>query len=94
MIEEERPVAVVFWSPMVEKAIAAMPMIEATIESYNKQVKLWKMDTYRNQRVAKRYGVTENPTIVIMHKGEPVATLVDTEVTEDNIRQALMNVVK
>lgn len=94
VIEEERPVAVVFWSPMVEKAIQAMPMIEATIESYNKQVKLWKMDTYRNQRVAKRYGVTENPTIVIMHKGEPIATLVDTEVTEDNIRQALMNVVK
>jgi len=94
VIDEERPVAVVFWSPMVEKAILAMPMIEATIESYNKQVKLWKMDTYRNQRVAKRYGVTENPTIVIMHKGEPIATLVDTEVTEDNIRQALMNVVK
>lgn len=94
VIDEERPVAVVFWSPMVERAIQAMPMIEATIESYNKQVKLWKMDTYRNQRVAKRYGVTENPTIVFMLKGEAIGTLVDTEVTEDNIRQVLMKVVK
>jgi thioredoxin reductase (NADPH) len=94
VLEEECPVAVVFWSPMVEKAIQAMPMIEATIGSYDKKVKLWKMDTYRNQRVAKRYGVTENPTIVFVHNGEVIRTLVDTEVTEDNIRQALMGVVK
>lgn len=94
VLEEERPVAVVFWSPMVQKALEMMPMIESTIDSYGDKVKLAKMDTYRNQRVAKRYGVSKNPTIVFFHKGEVVATLVEDEITEASIQKVLENCAK
>jgi len=93
VLEEGRPVAVVFWSPMVQKAIEMMPTIETTIDSYGEKVKLWKMDTYRNQRVANRYNVTKNPTIVLFNKGEVVATLEEDAITEDSIRQALADLV-
>lgn len=91
VLEEERPVAVAFWSPMVQKALEMMPMIEATVEGFDGKVKLAKMDTYRNQRVAKRYNVSQNPTIVFFNKGEVVATLVEDEITETSIREVLNN---
>jgi len=89
VLEEERPVAVAFWSPMVQKALEMMPSIENTVGAYGDKVKLVKMDTYRNQRVAKRYGVTKNPTIVFFHKGEVIATLVEDAINEGGIRQVL-----
>lgn len=89
VLEEERPVAVAFWSPMVQKALEMMPSIENTVGAYGDKVKLVKMDTYRNQRVAKRYGVTKNPTIVFFHKGEVIATLVEDAINEGSIRQVL-----
>ena len=60
-----------------------------TIATYGDKVKLAKMDTYRNQRVAKRYGVTQNPTIVFFHKGEVAETLVEDAINEESIRQVL-----
>lgn len=94
VLGEDRPVAVVFWSPMVQKAIEMMPMIETTIDSYDKKVKLWKMDTYRNQRVANRYGVTKNPTVIFFKDGQVIGTLVEDDITEDAIRTVLMDAVK
>jgi thioredoxin reductase (NADPH) len=91
VLEEERPVAVTFWSPMVQKALEMMPMIEGTVENLGDKVKLVKMDTYRNQRVAKRFGVSQNPTIVFFNRGEVVATLVEDEITEASIREVLNN---
>jgi len=61
------------------------PMIETTLGRFSDQLKLVKMDTYRNQRVAKRYGVTKNPTIVFFHKGEVAATIEEDDITEESI---------
>lgn len=86
VLEEPRPVAVVFWTPMGGKSIEMMPMIEGTVSSYGNAVKLWKMDTYRNQRVATRYGVVQNPTVLFFHNGEIVSRLVEDEITEAAIK--------
>ena len=86
VLAEPRPVAVVFWTPMGGKSIEMMPMIEGTVSSYGNAVKLWKMDTYRNQRVATRYGVVQNPTVLFFHNGEVVSRLVEDEITEAAIK--------
>ena len=86
VLEEPRPVAVVFWTPMGGKSIEMMPMIEGALASYGQAVKLWKMDTYRNQRVATRYGVVQNPTILFFHNGEIASRLVEDEITEAAIK--------
>jgi len=74
---------------MVEKAVEMAPMIETTLEGFSGQLKLVKMDTYRNQRVAKRYGVTTNPTIVFFKHGEVVATLVEDDITPESIAKTV-----
>ena len=92
VLDEALPVAVTFWSPMVEKAVEMSPMIETTLDRFAGQLKLVKMDTYRNQRVAKRYGVTKNPTIVFFHGGEVVATLVEDAITEESISKTVAEI--
>ncbi|MDP3486568.1 MAG: thioredoxin-disulfide reductase [Bacillota bacterium] len=86
VLSEPRPVAVVFWTPMGGKSIEMMPLIEGAVMSYDNAVKLWKMDTYRNQRVATRYGVVQNPTVLFFHKGEIASRLVEDEITAESIK--------
>ncbi|KAF0197507.1 MAG: thioredoxin reductase (NADPH) [Bacillota bacterium] len=86
VLAESRPVAVVFWTPMGGKSIEMMPMIEGALASGGQSVKLWKMDTYRNQRVATRYGVVQNPTVLFFHRGEVASRLVEDEITEVAIK--------
>lgn len=92
VLDEALPVAVTFWSPMVEKAVEMSPMIETTLDRFAGRLKAVKMDTYRNQRVAKRYGVTQNPTIVFFHKGEVVATLVEDAIAEESISKTVAEI--
>lgn len=89
VLEETRPVAVAFWSPMVAKALETMPLIETAFQSYGSQVKLVKIDTYRNERVAKRYGVTKNPTLVFFQKGEAAGTLEEEAISAEAIDHIL-----
>lgn len=89
VIGENRPVAVVFWSPMDELCLNMMPVIENAIACYGDRVKLWKMDTYRNQRIAARYNVKTNPAILFFHEGEVSFRLERSQITEDSIRSYL-----
>ncbi|MBT9134510.1 MAG: Thioredoxin reductase [Firmicutes bacterium] len=99
IIEEEgfkesvRPVAVVFWTPMSSRCLEMMPNIESALTVFGDKVKTWKLDTYRNRRVASRYGVTQNPTIVFFHRGQVAARLVDAEITAEAINTTLVALV-
>ncbi|MBT9136167.1 MAG: Thioredoxin reductase [Firmicutes bacterium] len=89
VLHESRPVAVAFWTPMIPKCIEIMPVIETAIAAYGTQAKLWKLDTYRNQRVAKRYGVVQQPTVLFFHQGEVVNRLGEDEITPAAIKGIL-----
>jgi len=89
VLNEPHPVAAVFWSPFDEACIDVMPLIEKTIASYNDKVKLWKMDTYRNQRMASRFGVKNNPSILFFRDGRMESRLNPDEITEDSIKCCL-----
>ncbi len=91
VLMETRPVAVLFWTPMSQKCLAMMPMMEAAVQAFGDSVKLWKLDTYRNQRVAKRYGVSANPTLLVFHNGEMVQLLSEDEITAESITAAIGN---
>ena len=86
---EQRPVAVMFWTPMSQKCLDMMPMMESAMGSFGDQIKLWKLDTYRNQRVARRYGVSQNPTILFFNNGEMVSLLCEDEINDTSIKTAL-----
>ena len=89
VLGEARPVVVVFWTPMEEVCINTMPIIEETIVPYNDRVKLWKMDTYRNQRIASRFGIKNNPAILFFSGGELKSRLDPGEIAQNTIKSCL-----
>ncbi|ATW27203.1 thioredoxin-disulfide reductase [Candidatus Formimonas warabiya] len=68
----QEPVLVAFWTPQIEASIEAVFTLEKIVSKTDGKVKLVKIDTYRNQRVAKRYGVTTIPSVVIFKQGEVI----------------------
>lgn len=75
VLEVAEPVMVMFWAPQNEASIAAVSVLEQAACTLAGAARLVKIDTYRNQRVAKRYGVTEIPTLVFFKNGEMVGKL-------------------
>ncbi|WP_227761969.1 thioredoxin-disulfide reductase [Zhaonella formicivorans] len=75
VLNADKPVMVAFWAPQNEASIAAVGLLEQTAAELGDSVKLVKIDTYRNQRVAKRYGVTSIPAVVFFEGGQAVAKL-------------------
>ncbi|NLJ79818.1 MAG: FAD-dependent oxidoreductase, partial [Firmicutes bacterium] len=89
VLKEAGPVAVLFWSPLAPKSLELMPVIDPVFASCQGWAKLVKTDTYRSRRLAQRYGITENPSLVFFKQGRPVAKLVKDAISEDAIRQTL-----
>jgi thioredoxin reductase (NADPH) len=53
VLNHTEPVMVAFWAPQVEASIAAVSQLEKIVDKLGDSVKLVKMDTYRNERVAR-----------------------------------------
>ena len=72
----------------MEKAVE-LALIERSIHRFSGQLKWVKIDTYRNVRVAQRYGVVKNPSILFFQNGQVAAALEDDAITEDALAQAI-----
>jgi thioredoxin reductase (NADPH) len=74
VLNSEKPVMVAFWAPQAEESIAVISELEKLADE-REDVNLVKIDTYRNQRTAKRYGVEEIPSVLFFNKGKVVASI-------------------
>ncbi|MGE5653389.1 MAG: thioredoxin-disulfide reductase [Bacillota bacterium] len=70
VLEQEIPVIVSFWSPTREASMETNTKLDKILEGYKGKVKFVKIDTYRNVRISRRYGITEVPTILFFKKGQ------------------------
>ena len=75
VLKADKPVMVAFWAPQVEESIAAIAELEKIADKLGDSEKLVKMETYRNQRVASRYGIEEIPSLLLFNKGEAVVKI-------------------
>jgi len=69
---------VAFWAPQVEASLAAVSQLEKIADQLGDSVKLVKIDTYRNERVAKRYGIEEIPSLLFFNRGKVAAKITGT----------------
>lgn len=83
VLDSDKPVMVAFWAPQIEDSIAAISNLEKWLEESGNTAKLVKVDTYRNQRLVKRYGVKEIPSVLLFHKGELLSKLAGSFSAED-----------
>ncbi|MDD2497714.1 MAG: thioredoxin-disulfide reductase [Desulfitobacteriaceae bacterium] len=93
VLNAKEPVMVTFWSPQNESSILAISQLEQVVDEYGGAVKLVKIDTYRNQRVAKRYGVKTIPSVMFFHGGE-ILDLVTGNLTEEEIKTKIASILK
>ena len=72
VLDPEEPVMVAFWSPASQASLDFLPTVERVAEGRRGKLNLVKIDIYKNQRVAGRYGVTEAPTMAFFRGGQLV----------------------
>lgn len=82
VLDVDRPVAVIFWSPAVESTFETVSMLE-NLGLEEKNIKLVKIDTYKNGLIAGRYEIKNIPTLLLFKGGEVVGRTED--VTKENV---------
>lgn len=84
VLDSRKPVLVCFWSPTVKSTFETINMLE-NIGLDEKNVKLVKIDTYKNRLIADRYQVNAVPTLLYFVNGELKGRTED--VTKENALQ-------
>jgi thioredoxin 1 len=75
VLESERPVIVDFWAAWCGPCRVMSPILEE-LAAERPDLRVVKVDTDRNQRVAAEYGVLSMPTFMVFRDGAPVGQIV------------------
>ena len=70
VLESDKPVLVDFWAEWCGPCRMIAPCIDELADEYHGKVKVGKVDTETNARVAMQYNITAIPTIMLFSKGK------------------------
>lgn len=73
--ERPKAAAVLFWSPFVEQSLAAVTIAEQFAAANAAKLDLVMIDTYRNQRIARRYQVQSVPALLLFEGGQVIGRI-------------------
>jgi thioredoxin 2 len=62
-----------FWAPWCGPCQAMAPRLEVLSRQFKGKVRFAKVDVDQSPRLARRFGVRSIPTLVLLHRGVPVA---------------------
>ena len=88
VMEARELVLLAFWSPQVEKSYDIVGALEKAAKLLKKPVKLVAMDALRNKRLARIFGVTDLPEVVMLWNGEKVGK-VSGDFTQEALDRSL-----
>lgn len=73
VLKSKQPVLVDFWAAWCAPCRSIAPYVEQMAKEYHGQIKVAKLDTDANQRIAQQYDIRSIPTFIVFKNGQPVA---------------------
>ena len=80
VIKSKQPVLVDFWAPWCGPCQSIAPMIDKLAEEYAGKVKIVKVNTDQNRKLASDYQIQSIPTTILFDGGKPVQRIVGANV--------------
>ena len=76
VLNHDLPVLVDFWAPWCGPCRMVAPVVQEIAEQYEGKIKVVKMNTDENPKVASEYGIRSIPTLMVFKGGQKVDVVV------------------
>lgn len=79
VLKSEQPVLVDFWAPWCGPCRLIAPTIEELSNDYAGKIRVGKLNTDDNPKVASSFGISAIPTVLLFKGGQPVDKFVGVQ---------------
>lgn len=87
-----KPVLLAFWTPADQGSIDWIGRLEKAVCPLGDRVSLVKVDLSRRKGIARKYGISEAPALLLLKEGQVVKQVLAPELTDDGWETSILGI--